>query len=147
MRTLLAAIAATLTFILFLPSANAEATWLTDYKAGLAQAKSQKKMVLLDFTGSDWCPDCALLERQVFSQKEFSDYAASNLVLVRLDFPHKKELPRALAAQNEMLSDAYRVEAFPTLIVLNPKGHPVAELLNPGNPKDFVAELKKLKGK
>jgi thiol:disulfide interchange protein len=29
--------------------------WGTDLPKALAQAKADKKMVLLDFTGSDWC--------------------------------------------------------------------------------------------
>ncbi len=32
----------------------AESAWLTDLPKAQAQAKAEKKLVLLDFTGSDW---------------------------------------------------------------------------------------------
>ncbi len=35
------------------PLLAAEDTWLTDLPKALEQAKAQKKMVLIDFTGSD----------------------------------------------------------------------------------------------
>ncbi len=56
-------------------------------------------MVLLDFTGSDWCPWCIRLDKEIFSTSEFKDYAKENLVLVELDFPQGKTLPRAVQKQ------------------------------------------------
>ena len=49
--------------------------WTTDYKQALAQAKSQNKLVMLDFTGSDWCGWCMKLNKEVFSQPKFKEYA------------------------------------------------------------------------
>ena len=46
-------------------SAFVHADWGTDYKAALAQAKAENKQVLLDFTGSDWCGYCKLLDKEV----------------------------------------------------------------------------------
>ncbi len=37
-----------------LQAAAAEADWQTDLAKAQATAKAEKKMVLLDFTGSDW---------------------------------------------------------------------------------------------
>src|SRR5437899_11282386 len=70
----------------------AEAEWMTDLRAALAKAKAEKKMVLLDFTGSDWCGWCIKFNQEVLSQSAFTDYAAKNFVLVEVDFPRKKEL-------------------------------------------------------
>src|SRR5262245_55081600 len=64
--------------------------WNENFDKALAQAKTEKKMVLMDFTGSDWCPPCKKLAKDVFSQKEFADYAKDKLVLVELDFPQAK---------------------------------------------------------
>ena len=55
------------------------------------EAKTEKKLVLLDFTGSDWCGWCIKLDKEVFSKPEFQDYAKKNLVLVELDFPQQKQ--------------------------------------------------------
>ena len=44
----------------------AEAEWQTDLPKAQAQATKEKKMVLLDFTGSDWCGWCIKLHKEVF---------------------------------------------------------------------------------
>ena len=53
----------------------AEATWLTDLAKAQAKAKEEKKLVLMDFTGSDWCPPCQALHKNVLTSKEFVDFA------------------------------------------------------------------------
>jgi thiol:disulfide interchange protein len=79
----------------------AEPGWLTSVPDAQAQAKSENKLVLLDFTGSDWCVWCKKLDAEVFSQQAFADYAKSNLVLVEVDFPAQKKLAAALAKAND----------------------------------------------
>lgn len=69
--------------------------WLTDAAKAQAQAKAEKKLVLLDFTGSDWCGWCIKLNKEVFSKPEFAEYAKKNLVLVEVDFPRRKKLSPA----------------------------------------------------
>jgi len=71
--------------------ALAEANWLTDYEAAKAKARSDHKLVLLNFTGSDWCGYCKHMQAEIFSKPQFQDYAAKNLVLVELDFPRFKQ--------------------------------------------------------
>ena len=56
--------------------------WLTDFPKAQAQAKAEHKNILLDFTGSDWCPPCNVLRKEVYNTQEFADYARTNLVLV-----------------------------------------------------------------
>lgn len=106
----------------------AEANWLTDYKQAQKQAASENKIVLLDFTGSDWCGWCIRLEKEVFSQKEFVDYANSNLVLVKLDFPRDKAISAAEKQQNEALAKKYGIRGFPTIVVLDSKGRKLGDL-------------------
>jgi thioredoxin-related protein len=121
------------------------ADWTTDYKAALSQAKSQKKLVLLDFTGSDWCGYCKLLDKEVLAQPSFKDFADKNYVQVTLDFPHGKELPDELKQQNDALAKQFKIEGFPTLIVLNPDGTELGRQVgyNPGSGSDaVVAKLK-----
>src|SRR4051794_12496064 len=56
--------------------ASAKPGWLDNIDRAKAQAKAENKRILLDFTGSDWCPNCKTLAKEVFSQKEFQAYAA-----------------------------------------------------------------------
>jgi thioredoxin-related protein len=126
--------------------ARAELNWLTDYGAAKSQAKSDNKLVLLDFTGSDWCGWCKRLNAEVFSKPQFQQYAAKNLVLVELDFPRFKEQSDAVKKQNGELASEYGIEGFPTLIVLNPAGKKVGELgYMEGGPDVFIAALEKLR--
>ncbi len=136
-----------LTGLLFLQlnTTNA-AEWLTDLPKAQAKAKAENKMVLLDFTGSDWCGWCIKLHKEVFSQPEFADYAAKNLVLVELDFPHKKPQDAAQKAANRALAAKYKIEGYPTIIVLDGSGKQVGVTgYLPGGPKAFTAALDAMK--
>jgi protein disulfide-isomerase len=126
-------------------SASGESTWMTDQPAALAKAKAEGKTVLLDFTGSDWCIWCKRLDAEVFSQPEFKSYAEKNLVLVKLDFPRSTPQPAAEKRQNQGLAERYKIEGFPTIIVLNANGDKVGELgYMEGGAGPWLAELKKI---
>lgn len=123
-----------------------ELNWLTDLPKAQAQAKKENKLVMMDFTGSDWCGWGIKLHNEVFSKPEFSEYAKKNLVLVQVDFPRKKEQTTELKAANEALQEKYKIQGYPTIIVLNGEGKKAGELgYQPGGPKAFIAELDKLK--
>ena len=135
---------------------RAEPSWETDYKKAQEQAKSDKKLLLVDFTGSDWCGWCIKLNREVFSKPEFKDYATKNLVLLEVDFPRAKAQPDAVRKQNQELAHEYQVQGFPTLVVLDSDGKKLAELgyadaipagsrQETADPATFVALLEKLK--
>ena len=149
MKTLLAKLTGTLAVLAFASTlAFAKDGWSEQYDKALAQAKADKKLVLLDFTGSDWCGWCIKLDKEVFSQAEFADYAKKNLVLVELDFPRSKEQSKEIKAQNTKLQGEFKIQGYPTIIVLNSEGKKVGELgYQPGGPKAFIAELDKLKAK
>ena len=121
-----------------------ELTWLTDVPKAVAQAKEEKKLVMLDFTGSDWCGWCIKLHKEVFSKPEFAEYAKKNLVLVELDFPHGKKQSDELKKANEALMTKYKIEGFPTIIVLNAEGKKVGETgYVAGGPKAWLEEFAK----
>jgi thioredoxin-related protein len=126
----------------------AEATWLTNFETAQARARSEKKLLLIEFTGSDWCPPCIMLGRQVFSQPEFKDYAAQHLVLLEVDFPRTKELSAEQKAANEKLADQFGIDGFPTVIILDSTGRKIGELgYMPGGPKPFIAAVEELRAK
>jgi thioredoxin-related protein len=126
----------------------AEGTWLASHPAALAKAKAEKKLLLMDFTGSDWCSWCIKLHKEVFSKDPFVDYAKENLVLEVVDFPNGKKLPKAQQSANDSLAKKYNIEGYPTIIVLNSEGKKVGQLgYMEGGPAKFIAELNKLKAK
>ena len=131
-----------------LQATAAELNWLTDLPKAQAKAKTENKLVMLDFTGSDWCGWCIKLNKEVFSKPEFAEYAGKNLVLVEVDFPRGKKQSEELKKANTALQEKYKVEGYPKIVVLSSEGKKVGELgYQPGGPKAFIAELDKLKKK
>jgi thioredoxin-related protein len=127
-------------------TARAEASWLTDYEQAKQQAKNNHKLLLIDFTGSDWCGWCIRLRREVFSKPEFQQYANKNLVLMEVDFPRGKEQTRDVRMQNQNLAMQYNIEGFPTIVVLNGEGRQVGLLgYMEGGVAAFISELEKLR--
>jgi len=119
--------------------------WQTDYPAALRQAAREEKLVLLNFTGSDWCTWCIRLEAAVFSKPEFHAYADQHLVLMKVDFPRKKRLPAPEVAQNARLQQQFRISGLPTLIVVDATGRMVADIGGSArsSPRAFIAALEK----
>ena len=120
------------------------AAWLTDLPTTLTRAKSENKLVLINFTGSDWCPTCIKMKEQVFSSAAFDQYAANNLYLVEVDFPRRKAQSAEQKRVNQALSDKYGVDAYPTMLLLNGDGTKVGELKRLTSPETFVPHLKEL---
>jgi protein disulfide-isomerase len=142
-RLFLVAAAVSLVFATF---AQAESDWLHDYNKAQEEAKTNHKLLFLNFTGSDWCGWCIKLDKDVFSQPQFKNYAHDNLVLVELDFPRRKSQPTEEKKQNVQLAQRYEVLGFPTIVVLNSNGQKVWQFDGyfPGGPEAFIAQLQKL---
>ena len=120
--------------------------WTDNQPKALEKAKAEKKLVVMDFTGSDWCSWCMKLDKEVFNTPEFKTYAKDNLVLVELDFPHQKYINPQTKKQNDQLKTQYNIEGYPTVIVLDSEGKKVGELgYGEGGPKAFIEKLNKLK--
>lgn len=115
--------------------------WLGDLQAAKDKAKQENKFILLFFTGSDWCPWCMKLKREVFDQPEFADYARSTLVLVEVDFPRSKPMAHLQRQGNRVLQKSYGVTGYPTVVVLNQDGREIHRLgYVRGGPEAFIAQ-------
>ncbi len=93
--------------------------WQTNYEKALKQAQDEKKLLFMNFTGSDWCQPCQALHENVFSTTEFRDMAQELFVLLELDFPRVTQIDEELQQQNQMKQRHFRVRAFPTIILLS----------------------------
>ncbi len=122
--------------------------WLTSYKDAVAQAKKENKMILMDFSGSDWCANCIRLERGVFGTEAFKNYAKDKFILLNVDFPVKKKnkLSPELTQQNEDLADKYNKDGqFPTIIILDANEKTLAKTgYKEGGPEIYIKHLKSL---
>ena len=102
--------------------------WTSDAPAALELSKKTGKPLFIQFTGSDWCGWCKLMDGKVFSTQEWADYAKDGLVLLYVDFPRGKEQSQALKEQNEKLSEQYGIGGFPTYVILGPDGKQLGRL-------------------
>ena len=119
------------------------AEWMTDLEAAKAKARAENKAVLVDFTGSDWCGWCVKLDNEVFSKREFQNWAKDHLVVYLADFPRRKRIAPAQKEQNNMLARKYRVNGFPTVLIVNAKGDVIARTgYRKGGPAKYVQHLK-----
>ena len=120
------------------------------WSADLAEAQSRAdgRLLLVNFTGSDWGVWCQRLKEEILTKPHFLDYAKDHLVLVELDFPREKPLPTEQAKQNAAWAQKYAVTIYPTLLLLDATGTELGRInYMQGGPKTFVRELKRLAAK
>lgn len=102
-------------------------TWLVSFAQAKRISEATGKPILADFTGSDWCGWCIKLDEEVFSTPVFVNWAKSNVVLLKLDYPQAVPQSPALVKQNDTLQSVYRISGFPTVLFLDSQGNPIGE--------------------
>ena len=96
-----------------------DVVWHTDLNKAMELSKKENKPMMLFFTGSDWCGWCVRLQKEVFTQSEFKQWAQDNVILVEVDFPKLTVQPEALKTQNRMLQQQFAVVGYPTCWFVN----------------------------
>jgi thioredoxin-related protein len=123
-------------------SAAEEGLWQTDFKAAQAKAKEEKKYLLVDFTGSDWCGWCIKLHNEVFDKEPFKAEAPKQFVLVELDYPQQKKQSEELKKQNHELAQKYEIQGYPTVLVMDADGQVIAKTgYREGGPEKYLKQL------
>ncbi|MEP4077860.1 thioredoxin family protein [Haloferula sp.] len=121
--------------------ANTLEGWSTDLDKAFKDAKAQDKPVLVEFTGSDWCPPCIMMRKKVFSQKEFVSAASKDFILVELDFPNGDP---EVKKKNDPYAKKYKIEGFPTVILFDSDGDEFSRFYASEHPSTeaFLTHLK-----
>ena len=100
--------------------------WNEDYAAACETAKKEGKLVLLAFSGSDWCGWCVKMEKEIYSDKAFIAGVKKKFVPVMIDNPRNKEILSPLAKkQNEKLTKQFQVSGYPSTMIARPTGEVV----------------------
>ncbi len=122
--------------------------WEADYITAQKKAKENHRLILLNFSGSDWCIPCIRMHKDVFEKPAFTALSDSLLVLYNADFPRQKKnkLSPVLQKQNDSLAAVYNPEGkFPFTLLLTPEGKIVHQW--EGYPEKglpaFISEVKK----
>jgi thioredoxin-related protein len=122
--------------------------WTQDIEAARAVAKEKGLPLLLNFTGSDWCGWCKLMDKNVFAKSEWENYAAQHLMLVTLDFPrNKSKVPEDYVERNQKLQEQFGVRGYPTYVLIDSDGETEIGRLGAGRektPSSFIAEVEQL---
>ena len=111
--------------IAFMAFFSANITWSGDFDAAKIQAAQQHKLIMVNFSGSDWCGPCIRLRKEILESATFETYASDHLLLVRADFPRQKknQLSKQQVKLNEALADKYNPEGkFPYTLLVDETG-------------------------
>jgi thiol-disulfide isomerase/thioredoxin len=120
--------------------------WETDLETAQTKAHESGKIMLIDFTGSTWCPPCIALHQEVISSAEFAQWAADK-VLVTLDYPVRSQrTPEKVAANPELqklmaIKERFEIPGFPTLILVSPEGKELSRTVGYDNGMGTAAYL------
>ncbi len=104
--------------------------WIEVRAEAMAQAERYHKVVLANFTGSDWCHWCQKLDEEVLDTPQFKQWANDRVVLLKLDFPEKSQQPPGIRAQNKQLAQTYAeyIKGYPTVLFLDASGQVLGKL-------------------
>jgi thioredoxin-related protein len=114
-----------LLFLIFISFLSPPAIWSGNFNETAKIAKATNKLILINFSGSDWCGPCIRLKNEIFETEVFDKFASEKLLLVKADFPRQKKnkLPEAQVKMNEMLAERYNKDGkFPFTLLVNSEG-------------------------
>lgn len=120
--------------------------WMRDLDAAAEKASAEHKLLLVEFTGSDWCKFCIAQKKNVLGKPEFVSWVEKYCIPVEIDVPNNAarvggEKQKQL---NKFICDEYGVRSFPTLKVMTPEKVAVGGYSGAQpNPRSAVARLEK----
>jgi len=120
--------------ILTIVGSNAQTTKWYKYEAGMEEAMSTGKPMLLEFY-ADWCSPCIAMEEGTYPDprviSEMKDFIAIKVdTQVRIDIESK-----------------YHIAYYPTIVFLNAKGDEISRHVGYLGPEDMVKTIKESRGK
>ena len=134
-----------------LPTTNSDAATRKTIDDALATAKSDRRIVLLNF-GADWCPECRVLDK-VFADPAVASFLKTNFIVVKINVGSmvgvnytEKNIDLTMKYGAFTTKDSI---AIPFIIVLNAAGN-VLDRTNKGEwkhapaitPENVLAALK-----
>jgi thioredoxin-related protein len=135
-----------ITILLISLFSSTSPTWLTNFNEAKKQATEKHEMILLNFSGSDWCSPCIQMKKNIFESEEFQTYSQKCLVLLNADFPRlkKNKISKEQEKENDALADKYNKDGkFPLTLLINADGKVIKEWdgLPNATPSQFVQQV------
>ncbi len=124
-------------------------SWETDFVKAKQVAHESNKLILLNFSGSDWCGPCIRMQKEIFESSGFNDYAAGHLVLLNADFPRQKkhQLSKEQQQKNEALAERFNKKGiFPLTLLITEDGKVLKqwEGFPTGSSSVFINDMKSI---
>ena len=123
-------------------------SWKTNVEDAKKEAAKANKHILLSFQGSDWCGNCMKLEKLLFESEEFKTFASTDLVLLKADFPMRRQnkLPKDQQEHNDQLAEKFNKKgSFPMVVILDSQGNLAGEMAYPlESPKAYIDNIKSI---
>ena len=131
---------------------SAGITWQGDFNAAKTEAAQSHKLILINFSGSDWCGPCIRLRKEILESAAFESYAQDHLVLVRADFPRQKknQLSKEQIKLNEALADQYNADGkFPYTLLVDENGKVLRSWdgFPDETPEQFIGQISSIQAK
>lgn len=121
-----------LSLLLIGSCAFAEIKWASSYDAALAQAKKEKKNVMVMLSKED-CPACEYMENTVFEEKVVVDTIEKSFVPVHIDI------------HNDFVPEGLGYIGTPTFYFLDAKGKKIGRYDGAANIPTFMGILRGIK--
>jgi thioredoxin len=102
-----------------------------DYDKAVARARSDKKIVMIDFY-ADWCGPCKLLDQKTFSEEKVQKFLTDKTVAIKVN-----------TDDNPKLAEKYKVNAIPCLVFIDGEGKEVGRLVGFRAADKFLEEAEK----
>ncbi|MEI3789329.1 MULTISPECIES: thioredoxin family protein [unclassified Chryseobacterium] len=121
------------------------------FESAKKHAAENKELILLNFSGSDWCIPCIKLHKNIIETEDFKKLETENVIVyINADFPRNKknQLSPELKKENNSLADKYNSKGlFPYTLLLNSEGKVLKswEGLPSENAMTFSKEIKEIK--
>lgn len=111
------------------PAFSAELFVDLKFEAACQQAAKENKLVLIDFY-TTWCGPCKLLDKNTWTDPEVIKQVSDKAVALRID-----------AEKETGLASRYKIDVYPTILLLKPDGTQVDRLVGYREPKAFLADF------
>lgn len=117
--------------------------WLTNLEEAQAKSAAENKPILIEFTGSDWCPPCKMLTKNVFSTETFNSKAPEKFILVEMDYPQDKTgITPEIEKYRQDIATKYSIQGFPSIVLTDSTGKPLARTgFQSGDADSYLAHL------
>jgi thioredoxin-related protein len=115
--------------------------WLA-FDDGLAKARTENKPIFVEFY-AEWCIFCKKFQKETIKNQKVAKMLSEHFVYVRLNAENSESRVRykGKSLSNVELTQAFGINAYPSLVFLDSKGQPITMLSGFVPPQQFIPVL------